>query len=72
MKTSFKFLFNAAQVALVFMVIFAMPAIMIALLWLDLSLYKECMHSPTYGAIMFILAGIVTYAYIDTRIENSK
>jgi hypothetical protein len=72
MKTTRSFIINAVKTAVVFMVIFAMPAIMIALLWLDLSIYKSCMHSPSYCAVMFILAGFVTFAYIDSRVEKKS
>jgi hypothetical protein len=72
MKTTRSFIINAVKTAVVFMVIFAMPAIMIALIWLDLSIYKSCVTSPSYCAPMFILAGIVTLVYIDSRIERSK
>jgi Sec-independent protein secretion pathway component TatC len=72
MKTTRNFIINAVKTAVVFMVIFAMPAIMIALLWLDLSLYKACMHSPSYCTVMFIIAGLVTLVYTDIRVEKSK
>lgn len=72
MKTTFKFITNAAQAALVFLVIFIMPAVMITIIWLDLSIYKACVTNPSYCAVMFVFAGIVTHVYSEVRAERCK
>jgi hypothetical protein len=70
MKTLMNFLGKVAQLVIVFMLVFAAPAIMISVLWLDMSIYMECMHSPNYCAVMFIMACIGVAGYVSWIAEK--
>jgi hypothetical protein len=64
MKHLGNFLGKTAQLVIVFTAVFTAPALMLAFLWMNLSIYKACVHSPTYCAIMFALACVGTYGYV--------
>ena len=72
MKTTVKFITNAVQAALVFVTIFTLPAVMVSFIWLRFSLYRECVHNPIYCAVMFVMAGLVTYMYMGSRIDEAE
>jgi hypothetical protein len=72
MQNLTKFMSKSAQLVIVFMLLFSAPAVIISILWMRLSVYKACVHSPTYCAIMFILACVGTYAYVLWAADKNK
>lgn len=72
MKHTLKFLYKVLLVALVAATVFALPAATAAIVWLDKSIYTAALHSPSYCAVMTILAIVMTCVYVDYMITKSK
>lgn len=72
MKNLFAFLTKIATLMIVVIVTFVSPAAIIGAVMLDLSLYVDCVTSPTYCALMFFITLFTCIYYVDWVIAREK
>jgi nicotinamide riboside transporter PnuC len=71
-KPFIKTLRGLAELAAIFTLIFTLPAIIAALVNLNLSVYFSCIQHPGYDAVMFVLGIIVSILYTSVYQEVNK
>ncbi|NDC95309.1 hypothetical protein EB118_12770 [bacterium] len=72
MKHTLVFIFKTLQVFLVAAIVFVLPALTVALIWLDKSIYMAALCSPSYCAVMSIITIIMVCVFVDYKITKSK
>ena len=72
MKSLVVFMGKIAQLVIVFVVTFVLPALIISVIFMSFSVYKAVVTSPTYCAVMFTMSCIACWAYAAWKVDRAR
>ena len=72
MKHLAVFMGKVAQLVIVFVVSFVLPAVIISVIFMRLSLYKTIVTDPTYCAVMFVMSCIACWGYTLWSVDKAR
>lgn len=70
MKSLFNFIQRVAEIAIIFTVVFVVPAAVALLVTWNMEVYTSMIGHPLYVAVMFFISITAVGAYVDNRISD--